>query len=69
MTSSGPWAANVQAKTGKRMLGFPAGPKGLMHRFFEGFLYPAYTGGVVTTVPQPGGRDGVDEVRRHSGST
>jgi multiple sugar transport system substrate-binding protein len=42
------WAANIQAATGKRMLGFPAGPKGLMHRFFEGFLYPSHTGGVVT---------------------
>jgi multiple sugar transport system substrate-binding protein len=29
------------------LLGFPAGPQGLMHRFFEGFLYPSYTGGVV----------------------
>jgi multiple sugar transport system substrate-binding protein len=47
------WAANIQAKTGKRMLGFPAGPKGLMHRFFEGFLYPACTGGVVTTFRGP----------------
>jgi multiple sugar transport system substrate-binding protein len=41
------WATTVQQKTGKRMLGFPAGPQGLMHRFFEGFLYPSYTGGVV----------------------
>jgi multiple sugar transport system substrate-binding protein len=41
------WANTVQEKTGKRMLGFPAGPQGLMHRFFEGFLYPSYTGGVV----------------------
>jgi len=41
------WAGAVQAKTGKRLLGFPAGPQGLMHRFFEGFLYPSYTGGVV----------------------
>jgi multiple sugar transport system substrate-binding protein len=41
------WAAMVQQKTGKRLLGFPAGPQGLMHRFFEGFLYPSYTGGVV----------------------
>ena len=32
-----------QDKTGKRVLGFPAGPKGLMHRFFQGFLYPSYT--------------------------
>src|SRR5215468_7402779 len=41
------WANAVQEKTGKRLLGFPAGPQGLMHRFFEGFLYPSYTGGVV----------------------
>lgn len=41
------WAAAVQQGTGKRLLGFPAGPQGLMHRFFEGFLYPSYTGGVV----------------------
>jgi multiple sugar transport system substrate-binding protein len=41
------WASAVQGKTGKRLLGFPAGPQGLMHRFFEGFLYPSYTGGVV----------------------
>jgi multiple sugar transport system substrate-binding protein len=41
------WAGAIQEKTGKRLLGFPAGPQGLMHRFFEGFLYPSYTGGVV----------------------
>jgi multiple sugar transport system substrate-binding protein len=41
------WTSTVQEKTGKRLLGFPAGPQGLMHRFFEGFLYPSYTGGVV----------------------
>jgi len=41
------WAGAVKEKTGKRLLGFPAGPQGLMHRFFEGFLYPSYTGGVV----------------------
>lgn len=42
------WAKAVAEKTGKRLLGFPAGPKGLMHRFFQGYLYPSYTGGVVT---------------------
>lgn len=47
------WGANIQAKTGKRMIGFPAGPTGLMHRFFEGYLYPSYTGGVVTTFKSP----------------
>jgi multiple sugar transport system substrate-binding protein len=49
----GEWAANLQKATGKRLLGFPAGPTGLMHRFFEGFLYPSYTGGVVTTFRSP----------------
>src|SRR5262249_46520084 len=39
------WASTLQQQTGKRLLGFPAGPQGLMHRFFEGFLYPSYTGG------------------------
>jgi len=43
------WGEAMQKATGKRMVGFPAGPTGLMHRFFEGFLLPSYTGGVVTT--------------------
>jgi multiple sugar transport system substrate-binding protein len=43
----GQWAKSVQEATGERRLGFPAGPKGLMHRFFQGYLYPSYTGGVV----------------------
>jgi len=29
------WACTIEQKTGKRLLGFPAGPQGLMHRFFE----------------------------------
>jgi multiple sugar transport system substrate-binding protein len=41
------WAATIHDNTGKRMLGFPAGPQGLIHRFFEGYLLPSYTGGVV----------------------
>ena len=41
------WASTIRQKTGKPRLGFPVGPLGLMHRFFEGFLYPSYTGGVV----------------------
>ena len=41
------WADTIREKTAKPLLGFPAGPQGLMHRFFEGFLYPSYTGGVV----------------------
>lgn len=43
------WGANLQAATGERLLGFPAGEDGLIHRFFQGFAYPAFTGGVNTT--------------------
>ncbi len=43
------WAKAVHAATGERKLGFPAGPKGLMHRFLQGYLYPSFTGGVVRT--------------------
>ena len=41
------WAKTITQATGERKLGFPAGPKGLMHRFLEGYLYPSFTGGVV----------------------
>ncbi|RKK03449.1 extracellular solute-binding protein [Pseudoroseomonas wenyumeiae] len=47
------WAGNIQEKTGKRLLGFPAGPTGLMPRFFEGYLYPSFTGGVVRSFRSP----------------
>jgi multiple sugar transport system substrate-binding protein len=45
----GQWAENVRKATGERKLGFPAGPTGLMARFFQGYLYPSHTGGVVST--------------------
>jgi multiple sugar transport system substrate-binding protein len=38
------WGANIQQATGERKLGFPGGPKGLIHRLFQGYLYPSYTG-------------------------
>jgi multiple sugar transport system substrate-binding protein len=38
------WGAALQKAQNKRLLGFPAGPKGLLHRFFQGYLYPSYTG-------------------------
>ena len=41
------WAGNEA--TGSAKFGFPAGPKGLKHRFFQGYLYPSYTDGVVRT--------------------
>lgn len=43
------WAANVHEAEGRPKFGFPAGPKGLKHRFFQGYLYPSYTNGVVRT--------------------
>ena len=43
------WAANVHEATGDPKFGFPAGPKGLKHRFFQGYLYPSFTNGVVRT--------------------
>lgn len=42
------WGANLQKATGKRLLGFPAGPRGLMHRFTQGYLYPSYTKSAVS---------------------
>lgn len=38
------WAKNIFEKTGRKVLGFPAGDKGLLHRFFQGYLYPSFTG-------------------------
>lgn len=42
------WARAMAEGTGAPKFGFPAGPKGLKHRFFQGFLLPAYTGSEVT---------------------
>lgn len=41
------WGKAMQEATGQARIGFPAGPKGLMARFFEGYFYPSFTGGVV----------------------
>ena len=43
------WAKAMKSATGEGKLGFPAGPKGLMHRFFQGSFYPSNTGGIVRT--------------------
>jgi multiple sugar transport system substrate-binding protein len=42
------WAKNIQTATGERKLGLPGGPNGLIHRLFQGYLYPAFTGRNVT---------------------
>ena len=49
--------------------GFPAGPKGLKHRFFQGYLLPAYTGSMVTEVPLGRRGRGLGRSSRSSGST
>ena len=47
------WSKNLAEKTGSPKFGFPAGPKGLKHRFFQGYLYPSYTNSVVTKFASP----------------
>lgn len=42
------WSKTMAEKTGSPKFGFPAGPKGLKHRFFQGYLYPSYTNSMVT---------------------
>ncbi|MGH2445019.1 MAG: ABC transporter substrate-binding protein [Candidatus Limnocylindria bacterium] len=48
------WGANIEEETGERRLGFPAGEDGLLHRFFQGYAIPAFTGGVNTTFASDG---------------
>jgi multiple sugar transport system substrate-binding protein len=47
------WAKDISDKTGKKALGFPAGKNGLMHRFFQGFLYPSYTASTLLKFRSP----------------
>ncbi|RDI53384.1 ABC transporter substrate-binding protein [Nocardia mexicana] len=48
------WAIAARRANGNRpMLGLPAGPKGLLHRFVQGFLLPSFTGGQITTFRSP----------------
>jgi len=47
------WGKAMAEATGSPKLGFPAGPKGLMHRFFQGYLLPAYTGSASAKFKSP----------------
>ena len=47
------WTKNIAEATGSPKFGFPAGPKGLKHRFFQGYLYPSYTDSMVTKFRSP----------------
>ena len=42
------WAANMHEASGQPRFGFPAGPQGLKHRFFQGYLLPSYTASMVS---------------------
>lgn len=42
------WMTVLAEETGGPKFGFPAGPQGLKHRFFQGYLLPSYTGSMVT---------------------
>jgi multiple sugar transport system substrate-binding protein len=43
------WCQTLMDETGGPKCGLPHGSMGLFHRFLEGFLWPSYTGGMVTT--------------------
>lgn len=43
------WAKAAKKGAGRAVFGMPAGPKGLHHRFYQGFLLPSFTGGQITT--------------------
>jgi multiple sugar transport system substrate-binding protein len=42
------WAKALAEGTGSPKFGLPAGPKGLIHRFVQGHLYPSFTDSMVT---------------------
>lgn len=43
------WSKNIFDKTGQKRFGWPAGNTGLNHRLLQGYWYPSFTGGLVTT--------------------
>src|SRR5438094_8214367 len=47
------WAKNIFDKTGQKRFGWPVGTNGLIHRLLQGYWYPSYTGGLVTTFKSP----------------
>ena len=52
------WSKNMAEKTGGPKFGFPAGPQGLKHRFFQGYLYPSYADSMVTEYRSAGAEAG-----------
>jgi multiple sugar transport system substrate-binding protein len=48
------WAKNIATRTGQKRVAFPAGTNGLIPRFFQGYLLPSFSSGVVTTFKSKG---------------
>jgi multiple sugar transport system substrate-binding protein len=48
------WAKNISDRTGQKRVAFPAGTNGLINRFFQGYLLPSFSRGVVTTFKSKG---------------
>lgn len=47
------WGQRIRQEEGSRRLGFPAGEMGLLHRFFQGYSYPSFTGALNTKFASP----------------
>lgn len=47
------WGRELKARTGQPQIGLPASPDGLIKRFFQGYAYPSFTGGLNTTFKSP----------------
>ncbi|SCK18684.1 ABC transporter substrate-binding protein [Streptomyces sp. WMMB 322] len=47
------WMTAGKRGAGRPIFGMPAGPNGLYHRFFQGFLLPSFTGGQVVPFRSP----------------
>lgn len=57
------WMQALAEATGGPKFGFPAGPEGLKHRFFQGYLLPAYTGSMVSEFRSEGAAAGWEMFR------
>ena len=42
------WGQAMKKAQGQELIGLPASPKGLIKRFFQGYAYPSFTGGLNT---------------------
>jgi multiple sugar transport system substrate-binding protein len=52
------WAKAIKEKTGQARFGMPAGTNGLIGRFFQGYLLPSFSKGVVASFKSKGAING-----------